>query len=165
MLLAAVNSKLEEGNVRAATRILCSLDFPVKASNDTFAAMQVRNPADSWSANLAHLPDTASTIPIQVTEKEVEDAIRSFPAGSSAGQDGMRPKHLKDFLSNRESSEELRKALTGFVNVMLRGECPLELRRLLFGGSLICLSKRTGGLRPIVIGYVWRRLLAKCANK
>src|SRR6218665_746890 len=62
LLLAAVNSKLEEGNVRSATRILCSREFPVKASNDTFAAMQERNPADSWSANLAHLPDTASTI-------------------------------------------------------------------------------------------------------
>ncbi len=48
---------------------------------------------------------------------------------------------------------------------MLRGECPQELRRLLFGGSLIGLSKRTGGLRLIVISYVWRRLSAKCANK
>src|SRR6218665_2054049 len=105
MLQAAINSKLEEGNVRAATRILCSRNFPVKASNDTFAAMQERNPADSWSANLAHLPDTASTIPIHVTEKEVEDAIRSFPAGSSAGPDGIRPQHLKDLLSNPESSE------------------------------------------------------------
>ena len=109
MLLAAVNSNLEEDNVRAATRILCSRNFPVKASNDTFAAMQERNPADSWSANLAHLPDTASTIPIQVPEKEVEDAIRSFAAGSSAGPDDMRPRHLKDVLSNRESLKAVAK--------------------------------------------------------
>ena len=71
--------------------------------------MQERTPADSWSANLAHLPDTASTIPIQVREKEVEAAIRSFRAGSSAGPNGMRPQHLKDLLSNRESSAELRR--------------------------------------------------------
>ena len=35
----------------------------------------------------------------------------------------------------------------------------------MFGGSLIGLSKKTGGLRLIVIGYVWRRLSAKCAYK
>jgi hypothetical protein len=48
---------------------------------------------------------------------------------------------------------------------MLRGECPEEIRRLMFGGTLIALSKSNGGLRPIVVGYVWRRLTAKAANK
>lgn len=54
--------------------------------------------------------------------------------------------------------------MTGFVNVLLRDECPHELRGLIFGGTLIALSKKSGGLRPIAIGYVWRRLAAKCAN-
>ena len=30
---------------------------------------------------------------------------------------------------------------------------------------MIALSKNTGGLRPIAVGYVWRRLGPKCANK
>jgi Reverse transcriptase (RNA-dependent DNA polymerase) len=49
--------------------------------------------------------------------------------------------------------------------VLLRGECPKEMRELVFGGTLIALSKKSGGLRPIVIGYAWRRLAAKCANR
>ena len=31
--------------------------------------------------------------------------------------------------------------------------------------SLGLLNKKAGGLRPIAIGYVWRRLAAKCANR
>jgi hypothetical protein len=34
---------------------------------------------------------------------------------------------------------------------------------VLFGGKLLAL-KKSGGIRPIVIGYTWRRLAAKCAN-
>src|SRR6218665_2764665 len=30
---------------------------------------------------------------------------------------------------------------------------------------LIAVSKKSGGLRPIVIGYTYRRLPAKCANR
>src|SRR6218665_3132188 len=40
LFLAAANSKLEDGNIRAATRILCSQDHPVKATPDTFASLQ-----------------------------------------------------------------------------------------------------------------------------
>ena len=34
-----------------------------------------------------------------------------------------------------------------------------------FRGKLIALNKPDGGIRPIAIGYYWRRLAAKCANK
>src|SRR6218665_1628381 len=105
----------------------------------SFAAMQERNPADSWSASINH-PNSGHG----------ERSGRCNPFFFCRIFFCMRPQHLKDLLNNRESSEELRNALTGFVNVMLRGECPLELRRLLFGGSLKGLSKKTGGLRPIV---------------
>ena len=40
----------------------------------------------------------------------------------------------------------------------------LSIRSFLFGGNLIALEKKTGGIRPIAIGYVLRRLAAKCAN-
>ena len=35
---------------------------------------------------------------------------------------------------------------------------------MLFGGKLLALKKKSGGIRPIAIGYTWRRLAAKCAN-
>ena len=35
----------------------------------------------------------------------------------------------------------------------------------MFGGSLIALTKKSGDLRPIAIGYTLRRVTAKCANR
>ena len=35
---------------------------------------------------------------------------------------------------------------------------------ILFGGKLTALVKKSGGIRPIAVGYAWRRLAAKCAN-
>ena len=165
LFLAAVNSKLEDGNIRAATRILCSQDHPVKATPDTFAAMQEKHPSDKWSSKLMDLPCVTHTVPYQASEKEVADAVRSFPAGSASGPDGLRPQHLLDLLNNQESSAAFLSSLTDFINVLLRGECPKQMREIMFGGSLIALSKKSGGLRPIVIGYTYRRLAAKCANR
>ena len=77
----------------------------------------------------------------------------------------MRPQLLLDLLNNLESSETLLQVLTGFINVLLRSECLQKIREVMFGGTLIVLSKKSGGLWPIAIGYIWRRLAAKCANK
>ena len=33
----------------------------------------------------------------------------------------------------------------------------------LFGANLLAITKKTGGVRPIAVGYVWRRLAAKVA--
>ena len=41
---------------------------------------------------------------------------------------------------------------------------PPQIRATLFGGTIFALRKSSGGLRPIVVGYLWRRLAAKCAN-
>jgi len=35
---------------------------------------------------------------------------------------------------------------------------------VLFGGNLIALEKKSGGIRPIAVGYTLRRIAAKCAN-
>src|SRR6218665_161180 len=61
--------------------------------------------------------------------------------------------------------QQLVGALTDFINLLLRGDFPQEVRPILFGGNMIALNKNTGGLRPIAVGYVWRRLAAKCANR
>ena len=55
-------------------------------------------------------------------------------------------------------------AITGFVNLVMDGRCPAEICPVFFGGRLIALEKKTGGYRPIAVGYTFRRLVAKCAN-
>ncbi len=59
---------------------------------------------------------------------------------------------------------ELLHTLTGFVNFLLTGGLPSDISEVVFGGKLIALTKKDGGIRPIAIGYTWCRLAAKCAN-
>ena len=47
---------------------------------------------------------------------------------------------------------------------MLEGRCPKEVIPIFFGGRLIGLNKKDGGVRPIAIGFSLRRLVSKCAN-
>jgi Reverse transcriptase (RNA-dependent DNA polymerase) len=76
----------------------------------------------------------------------------------------MRPKHVLDLVSCRESGPALLTAITGFVNALLNGKCNPAVSPIIFGGQLMALEKKSGGIRPIAIGYTWRRIAAKCAN-
>ena len=69
-------------------------------------------------------------------------------------------------ISCRESGPELRSALTGFVNCLLQRNIhpQVGLSPVLFGGNLIALEKKSGGIRPIAVGYTLRRIATKCAN-
>jgi hypothetical protein len=164
-VLAAVNSKLEDGNIRAAVRILSDESRPVAPTADNFRLLLEKHPQDPIPESCQQLPDPITTHPLQVTEAEVAQAVRSFPAGSSGGPDGLRPGHLAELINHRESSALLLKALTDFTNLVLAGGCPTKVRQIFFGGNLIALSKKSGGIRPIAIGYTLRRLVAKCANR
>ena len=97
-----------------------------------------------------------------VTKHDVLAAIKSFPAGSSGGPDGLRPQHLKD-LTNKQVGETLLDSITDFVNFVLLGKTPTWIRPFFFGASLFAFSKKDGGIRPIAVGLTLRRLTAKIA--
>jgi len=80
------------------------------------------------------------------------------------GQDGLRPEHLKELVLCRESGSDFLGDLTAFVNMVLAGSCPKDIAPYFFGGRLLALSKKSGGLRPIAIGLTLRRLVSKCAS-
>lgn len=162
-LAAAVSSKIEDGNIKAAVRLLCSEDKLAEPSNDTLLALQSKHPPKT--INGATPPDASSLSVLQVTESQVLQAAKSFPAGSSGGPDGFRPSHLSCLLMCKVAGAKLLTALTGFVNKVLCLGCPPEIRHIFFGGKLIALKKKDGGIRPIVMGYTIRRLISKCANK
>ena len=88
----------------------------------------------------------------------------SFPAGSSGGLDGLRPKHIIDLVYCKTAGHELLSAFTSFINMLLDGRCHPDVMPVLFGGNLTALQKKAGGIRPIAVDYTWRRIAAKCAN-
>jgi len=81
------------------------------------------------------------------------------------GPDGLRPQHLRDVLLCKEAGPELITALTGFINLVLAGRCPAGVAPVFFGGRLLAFIKKSGGVRPIAIGFSLRRLGSKCANQ
>src|SRR6218665_1812281 len=161
-LAAAVAAKLEDGNVKAAARILCSADTPAPTSTETWAELCLKHPTPPPKPNA--MPPPPEVDPYQATEKEIWDSIRSLPSGSAGGPDGLRPQHVLEMVNTAGVGQELVTAVTTMINLMLAGKCPPEVRATLFGGSLFALRKPAGGLRPIVVGYYWRRLASKRAN-
>ena len=154
-LASAVAAKMEDGNIRAAVRILCSDDRPAEYNADTLRLLELKHPP----APPDRIPciDTRP-VPISVTEEDVLQAIRSFPPGSSGGPDGFRPQHLVDIVKCVISGPELLAATATLVNTLLSGSCHPMAAELLFGDRLIALNKKSGGIRPIAVGFVLRKM-------
>src|SRR6218665_1151010 len=142
--------------------ILCSGETPAAICDQTFADLQSKHPTPRPDNSI--VPPPPSVQPIQLTESKLTDIIRTFPAGSLAGPDGLRPQHLLALIKSLDVGQALVSAVTALINLLLKGICPQEIRSILFGGTLFALTKKRGGLRPIVIGYLWRRLASKGAN-
>jgi hypothetical protein len=70
---------------------------------------------------------------------------------------------LKDLISRRtgQNGERFKRSLQNFINFLLEGKIPDSVRPLFFGASLLALQKKDGGVRPIAVGNVWRRLVSK----
>src|SRR6218665_508189 len=159
---AAVSAKLEYGNTKAAARMLCSGETPAAICDQTFADIESKH--STSRPDNSPVPPPPSVQPIQLTESKFTDIIRTFPAGSSAGPDGLRPQHLLELIKSLDVAQALVSAVTALINLLLKGICPQVIRSILFGGTLFALAKKAGGLRSIVIGYLWRRLASKGAN-
>lgn len=91
--------------------------------------------------------------------------LLSFPKGTSCGRDGLRAQHLVDAMSGAAAAvaDILLASITGVVNLWLAGKCPAELGEFIASAPLTPLLKPGGGLRPIAVGTVWRRLVSKVA--
>ena len=99
-LASAVMAKIEDGNIKAAIRIITSDDQPAEDNIQTLHGLQERHPCAVL--NRQPLPDPTKFSPANFTDEDIIAAVRSFPAGSAGGPDGIRPQHFRDLISNRE---------------------------------------------------------------
>ena len=121
-LAAAVSSKIEDGNLKAAIRLLCSEETVAPFDSDTHAQLRAKHPPSSLHPSQIEPPDGFPSL-ILIGEA-VADAIRSFPAGSSGGPDGLKPIHLSDTMACQEVKHELIAVVTEFLNLLMDGICP-----------------------------------------
>ena len=159
-------SKLEDGDISGAVRILSSDESFAPFDSSTLESLRLKHPTAS-SQSFSPVPlSNLTTSPFQTCEEDVLKAIFSFPSGSAGGIDGLRPQYLKDMVGSQTGAAgcKLVKSLTELANTMLRGAILLALCPVLYGANLCALRKKDGGIRPIAIGNTFRRLVSKLCN-
>jgi len=129
----------------------------------TLQSLQLKHPSPPSDRRPIAPPDE-SVPQVSFTESSVRRAVLSFPAGSSGGVDGLTPQHLKDMITIQGQSGPLLTALTSFINLIATHGVPESIKAIFFGGRLIALKKKDGGIRPIVVGLCLRRLVSKLMN-
>ncbi|XP_055335726.1 uncharacterized protein LOC129586490 [Paramacrobiotus metropolitanus] len=162
-----VQGKIQNGDVSGAVRILCSGDALAPRTAATFAELQNKHPAANPDACYPVLSSAQRDQISRVKQKEIFEAITSFPNDSAGGLDGFRPQHFKDMINDitDDSSGQLCEVLAQLADNMLAGRVPEKIVPVLYGASLTALNKKGGGIRPIAVGSTIRRIVAKIVIK
>jgi len=95
----AVAAELEDGNLKAAIRLLVSDEEPAAPSADGLAKLREKHPLSSLITDTLAPPQPNSQL--MVTVLDIWKPVISFPVGSSGGPDDIHPQHLKDMINLR----------------------------------------------------------------
>ena len=126
----------------------------------TVAALQSLHPTQASPP-----PVAAHELPVapELSPDDVLKALHTFPAATAPGPSGLRAQHLRDaFLPG--AGEGLLQQLTAVVNLLAQGRACAAAAPALAGANLVAVPKPKGGVRPIAIGELLRRLTGKCLS-
>ena len=107
----------------------------------------------SW---VPHLEDEAAL-------QSIRKAIKSFQLGSGAGPSGLWAEHLLNcaVLWPSDSADRLCTLFVRLAVFLTTEDVPQEIMQVVAAAKLIALKKPGGGVRPIAVGEVLRRLVGK----
>ena len=153
---------VEDGQYRKALQSLTSAGF-ASVTEDVVSMMKEKHPSTSPPS----IPSDPVPPPARVMEGDVISALRSFPTGTAPGPCGLRAIHLTEavFCPSPDRANYTLINLTTLVNKLCAGQVPLPVAPFLCGASLFPCKKKCGGLRPIAVGEVLRRLTSKCVSR
>ena len=145
------------------SRAMTALTSEPLAPDDeaTYAKLLSKHPPRLSTSNVDCFP-ARDVEPLKATEEEVAEALSTFHRGSSGGAFGLRPEHLQTAMQyHHDAYTDPLGTLTKFVNHMLAGKVPLEVKGHYAGGRLCALKKGERDVRPIAAGETLRRLTSK----
>ena len=142
------------GQYKKALQCLTSTGI-ASPSSEVFNDLLAQHP----QADLPFIPPTSHSLPIQASMEDVSKALKSFPPGSAPGPSSLCANHFKQAIRcpSSDRANKVLHSLTGVVNLLCAGNVPPSVIPHLCWDLLPCL-KKSGGLRPIAIGEVLRRL-------
>ena len=151
----------QEGNIGKACKALLSTGL-AQTTDEVCAEMSEKHPVGPE----LDLPFLESSECLQVQADTVLSCVNSFPIASAPGRSYLRPEHLKEALKCPAISngQDLLDKLTRLINLLISGKPPVSFAEYFCGARLIALKKEKGGVRPIAVGEILRRLAAKCVS-
>ena len=161
-LAEKVSEKLSQFDMKGAIRLICSTDKVLEPSEEVLDSLKDKHPSPFEPRKLPEPPSDEDNV--VVSKLQVEASIRSFKSGAAGGPDGLTPQHLKDLTSKElgQAATSLLETITNLLNqIIITGKIPGEVCEIFYGASLMALSKTCGGIRPIAIGFTFRRLAGK----
>ena len=142
-----------DGRLSAACASLLS-DALSEANEENLAKLLEKHPPQDIPTDA---PSPNGLEQHKVSPDIVLKMLRAFPKGSAAGPSGTTATHILHAVQVNNQTLAL-DILTDFVNFLASGLGLPEAQPFLAGAYLIGLSKKDGGIRPIAIGDIYRRL-------
>jgi hypothetical protein len=152
---------IQDGHYRKAIQALSSSGLaPVSeiVKDDLLKHPQLPSPS---------VPSSPPPSSVRIEESCVLRALKTFPPGTAPGPSGLKVNHLKEAAlcpSPARASAALQ-SLSKVTNILGSGLAPSEVFPHICGATLLAIRKKNGGLRPIAIGEVLRRLVSKCLSR
>lgn len=158
-----VTSLVEDGLYSKAIKALDSAGLH-ELSEATTCALANKHPQTAPLSTDGFDAAAASRAALKFEIEDVKKRLSAFPRGSAPGASKWRAEHLLDALSipAGDSAARISGPLTKVVNLLAKGEVPQEIGPWLAGAPLFPLRKKDGGVRPIAVGEVLRRLVSRC---
>ena len=154
-----VRQRIDAGDVRGAMRLVVNEGKVIEPDDKSAEALRKKHPI---GAIIDEDPSTED-VSIEPTDEQIRAAIEGMSTGGAPGPDGLRPSHLKQMTRSKAglSKDKLFSEIKRFSIICIKGLIPRTARSSFFGANLIALKKKDGGLRPIAIGLVLRRLVSR----
>lgn len=152
-------------DVGGAVRILTSEEKLVSPNTPgAFEEMLEKHPPAQLADVLVDLPAPDDNFRPACSPEEVMFQLKSFRKGVAGGMDSITAAHLLSLTTFSPTLQDrMLRALANICDIIISGNVPEDARDSLFGAWLIAQTKKSGGLRPIAIGSIFRRLATKIA--
>ena len=168
---AQTDATQEEKNAKRATRLAQEGQYTRSLNSLLSAGMAQHNRANIAEMKAKHptaqhplvyQPET-TTPQMVLSQSQISKEIKNFRKGTAPGPSGLRAEHLKVAVKfappNR--TDKATAAITKLVNIMGAVKVPDQVAPFLCGARLLGAVKKDGGIRPIAVGEVLRRLTSK----